>query len=62
MANLSGLTAAEVGFLMVKPFKKHSLLAVALMGTDWECSLCVCSQGAADSKNRIFYWLMSERS
>ncbi len=24
LANLSGLTAAEVGFLVVKPFKKHS--------------------------------------
>ena len=27
MANLCGLTAAEVGFLVVKPFKKHSFLA-----------------------------------
>ncbi len=25
MANLIGLTAAEVGFLVVKPFKKHPL-------------------------------------
>ncbi len=24
IANLSGLTAAEAGFLVVKPFKKHS--------------------------------------
>ena len=27
MANLRGFTAAEVGFLVVKPFKKHPILA-----------------------------------
>ncbi len=27
MANLGGLTAAEVGFLVVRPFKKHTFLA-----------------------------------
>ncbi len=27
IANLSGFTAAEVGFLVVNPFKKHSFLA-----------------------------------
>ncbi len=32
IANLSGLTAAEVGFLVVKPFKKHPFLASAQMG------------------------------
>ena len=32
IANLSGLTAAEVGFLVVKPFKKHPFLAGGTKG------------------------------
>ncbi len=32
MANLSGLTAGEVGFLVVKPFKKHPFLACGANG------------------------------
>ncbi len=32
IANLSGLTAAEVGFLVVKPFKKYPSLAGATNG------------------------------
>ncbi len=40
IANLSGFTAAEVGFLVVKPFKKHPFLASGTNGgTKWECSL-----------------------
>ena len=31
-ANLSGLNAAEVGFLVVKPFKKHAFLASGING------------------------------
>ncbi len=32
MASLIGLTAAEVGFLVVKPFKKHPFLASSTNG------------------------------
>ncbi len=36
IANLSGLTAAEVGFLVVKPFKKHPFLACGARGGQTE--------------------------
>ncbi len=40
MANLSGLTAAEVGFLVVKPFKKlPDPCPWYTWGPNWECSL-----------------------
>ncbi len=39
IANLSGFTAAEVGFLVVKPFKKYPFLASGTNGgIKWECS------------------------
>ncbi len=42
MANLCGLTAAEVGFLVVKPFKKHSFLANGTNGGEIRNAPIVC--------------------
>ncbi len=51
MANLSGLTAAEVGFLVVKPFKKHPFLASVTDGG--QTGNAPAAKQACNSKNVV---------
>ncbi len=64
MASLSGFTAAEVGFLVVKPFKKFPSLARGTNGgTKWECSLSDKGETSMgeDKKGGLFARLKSFR-